>query len=409
MAIITDLKARNIKPDSPTIPHGGVVGLSLISSATKGKGKWVLRYVSPVTGKRRNAGLGSYPEISIAEAGNKGSEFRVKLEHGIDPLEVKAQQLEERKRALSIPTFQIATQQVYQTLLPSWKNEKHAKQWISSMQTYIFPLLGEMLINQIEPSHIAETLKPIWLEKAETASRVKQRVHAVMAWAWANGYCQSNPVDVVDKLLPTQISKKVRTQHQPAMPWKLIPKFICYSISNKTRYDVTRSLLLFVILTACRSGEARGMTWEEIDWENQIWTIPAERMKMKQKHRVPLSKQAMNVLKDLQGLHEKWVFPSPRKQTILSDMVLTSFLRKHNAPSDIPNRVATAHGFRSSFRDWCSEHGYARDLAERALAHTVANQVEAAYHRTDLLEQRRPMMQAWADFVMSETQQSENT
>lgn len=275
------------------------------------------------------------------------------------------------------------------------------------MQTYIFPVLGEMLINQIEPSHIAEALKPIWLAKAETASRIKQRMHTVMAWA--NGYCQSNPVDVVDKLLPTQSSKKVRTQHQPAMPWKLIPEFICFNILNKTRYDVTRSLLLFVILTACRSGEARGMQWSEIDWQNNVWTIPADRMKTNIIHRVPLCTHAIELLNSIRGLHDTLVFPSPRKQTILSDTAMTMFLRKHNAPSDTPNRVATAHGFRSSFRDWCSEHGYTRDLAERALAHTVANQVEAAYHRTDLLEQRRPMMQAWADFVMSETQQPENT
>ena len=183
------------------------------------------------------------------------------------------------------------------------------------------------------------------------------------------------------------------------MPWREVPEFVKANVNVEQHYDVTRAILLFVILTACRSGEARGMKWAEVDFENQIWTIPATRMKMKLPHRVSLSSQAITLLKKLQVFQNELVFPSPRKGIELSDMVLTSFLRKHNAPSDITGRVATAHGFRSSFRDWCSENQYPRDLAERALAHAVSNQVEAAYHRTDLLEQRRPMMQAWADVI----------
>ncbi|MGL6453226.1 tyrosine-type recombinase/integrase, partial [Aeromonas veronii] len=166
------------------------------------------------------------------------------------------------------------------------------------------------------------------------------------------------------------------------------------------RYDVTRLMLEFLILTACRSGEVRAMKWSEVDLEAKIWTLPAERMKAKQMHRVPLSLRAVEILMGLQGLHDELVFPSPRDQVPLSDMVLTTFLRRVKAPSSTLGRLATAHGFRSSFRDWCSEHGYARDLAERALAHTVQNKVEAAYHRTDLLGQRRPMMDAWAEFVV---------
>ncbi|WP_258537683.1 tyrosine-type recombinase/integrase [Pandoraea pnomenusa] len=144
------------------------------------------------------------------------------------------------------------------------------------------------------------------------------------------------------------------------------------------------------------------MTWAEVDFVNSIWSIPADRMKAKQPHRVPLSDHAIHVLRGQQGLHETLVFPSPRDQVALSDMALTTFLRRVGARSDTPGRVATAHGFRSSFRDWCSETGYPRDLAERALAHAVQNKVEAAYHRTDLLEQRRPMMSAWANFIIGE-------
>lgn len=222
-----------------------------------------------------------------------------------------------------------------------------------------------------------------------------------MAWAWAHGFCQANPVDVVHHLLPQQMSKAVRTQHQPAMPWSAIPGFVAQHLQHKRHYDSTRSLLTFLILTAVRSGEARAMTWAEIDWDEKSWTVPADRMKAQIQHRVPLSEPALAILKDQVGLHPTLVFPSIRDGVVLSDMVLTSFLRRVKAPSGTPDRVATAHGFRSSFRDWCSEHGYSRDLAERSLAHTVQNKVEAAYHRTDLLEQRRPLMEEWAKFVTS--------
>lgn len=183
------------------------------------------------------------------------------------------------------------------------------------------------------------------------------------------------------------------------MPWSLVPAFIAKHMPLDQCHDVTRLALAFLILTAARSGEVRLMTWDEVDIHNKLWTLSSERMKAKQIHRVPLSQQAMQILKRQQGQHDKLVFPSVRDQSALSDMALTAFLRRVKAVSDVTGRTATAHGFRSSFRDWCSENGYPRDLAERALAHVVQNKVEAAYHRTDLLEQRRPLMQAWADFV----------
>nr|WP_314710784.1 tyrosine-type recombinase/integrase [uncultured Comamonas sp.] len=396
MAVITDAKARNIKPDSAAIPHGGVTGLALHPTKTKGRGKWVLRYVSPVNGKRRNAGLGSYPEIGIAEVAKRATAMRVTLAEGKDPLAEKA--LEEE--AVKAPTFQEAAEILHKDLLPGWKNPKHGQQWINTLTEYVFPKLGAKLLAEIQPADVADALKPIWLEKAETASRVKQRIHTVMAWGWAHGHCQSNPVDVVTHLLPQQPGKAVRTQHHPAMPWGLIPAFVQKNLRTKGRVDVTRQLLEFVILTACRSGEARGMTWSEVDWKNAVWTVPAERMKAKLTHRVPLSPRAMEILQQQRGQHESLVFPSVRVRGELSDMAITSLLRRLNVESDVPGRVATAHGFRSSFRDWCSEHGYSRDLAERSLAHTIKDKVEAAYHRTDLLEQRRELMNAWATFVV---------
>ena len=401
MANLTDAKARNMKHDDGILPHGGITGLSLHPSLTKGQGKWVIRYVSPVSKKRRNAGLGSYPEVGIADAGKKALEFREQLLQGIDPLELKAGAITASTQASTVPNFADAAEAVFVELEPGWKNHKHKQQWITTLRQYAIPFLGEMTLDEIEPRHVANALRPIWLEIPETAGRVKQRIHAVMGWAWAHGYCKSNPVDVVTHLLPQQPGKAIRVKHQPAMPWADIPNYVDAHLTGKNPFDVSRAMLEFLILTACRSGEARMMTWTEVCFEKAIWTIPAERMKAKQIHRVPLSQRVIDILRQQQGRHTTLVFPSPRDQVPLTDMALTSLLRRTNAHSDVDGRTATAHGFRSSFRDWCSEHGYARDLAERALAHTVQNKVEAAYHRTDLLEKRRPMMEAWERHVLS--------
>ncbi|WP_447535992.1 tyrosine-type recombinase/integrase [Escherichia coli] len=397
MALLTDTKARHIKPNDKPISHGGVTGLTLHPSSTKGRGKWVLRYVSPVTQKRRNAGLGSYPEIGIAEAAKLAQTMREQLSAGDDPLELKKAETTK----IVIPTFEEAARKVHTELLPGWRNKKHARQWISTLEQHVFPAMGTVPLDAITPANVADVLRPSWMTIPETSGRVKQRIHKVMQWAWAHEFCSANPVDVVDHLLPQQVSASIRTEHQPAMPWKVIPLYIASRVYTEDRYNVTRGLLLFVILTACRSGEARAMEWCEIDFKRKIWTIPPSRMKGGVRHRVPLSQQAIGLLEQMRGLHEMLVFPSPRKQTVLSDMVLTSFLRKTKAISDTQGRFAVAHGFRSSFRDWCSEQRYPHDLAERALAHTIRNKSEAAYHRTDLLNERRPMMQAWADYVMS--------
>lgn len=397
MALLTDTKARNIKDGNKPIPHGGITGLTLHPSSTKGHGKWVFRYVSPMTGKRRNAGLGSYPAVSIAEVGKLALLMREQLTSGKDPLEVKTI----KENAIVVPTVEEAVRILHAELLPGWKNKKHGQQWISTLEQYILPKIGSIKLHEITPAHVANALREIWLSKPETASRVKQRIHSVFSWGWAHGHCTSNPVDVVNHLLAQQPSKTARTIHQPAMPWRDIPVFVDKYLRTTNYQEVTRPMMEFLILTAGRSGEVRGALWSEIDFKTKIWTISAERMKANLMHRVPLSTRAIEILHAQQDLHESLVFPSPRDRVELSDMVLTAFLRRVKAKSDHPTRVATAHGFRSSFRDWCSEHDYPRDLAERALAHTVQNKVEAAYHRTDLLEQRRAMMQAWSDFVRS--------
>jgi integrase len=267
------------------------------------------------------------------------------------------------------------------------------------LEDYVFPKIGKKKVAELGPTDFADVLRPIWLTKAETATRVKQRCHGVIKWCWAQGLVKSNPVDVVEHLLAKQPRKRERVQHQPSMPWREVPTFVQGVLWTSQR-NVTRALLEFVILTAARSGEARAMAWDEVDLEAKVWTVPATRMKAKVIHRVPLSERAVEILTEQSQKHpeSELVFPAPRGG-ILSDMVLTAFLRDQKAQSGEKGRVATAHGFRSSFRDWASENGHARDLAERALAHTIQNQAEAAYHRTDLLEQRRTMMEAWANHV----------
>ena len=320
MALIRDAKARSVGPGGVAFPHGGVTGLTLLPSATqRGQGKWVLRFVSPVTGRRRNAGLGTYPQVGIASAGKLAREMREQIAAGHDPLETKIADLAEPKT----PSFQEAAEKVHTELKPGWKNPKHAQQWLNTLTEYAFPLIGSFPIDKVQPRHIADVLRPIWLEKAETASRVKQRLHAVMAWGWAHGFNQANPVDVVTHLLPLQPGKSVRQEHQPAMPWATVPSFVKVELAGASEFDVTRNALLFLVLTASRSGEVRGMTWSEVTLRAKLWTIPAGRMKTKQAHRVPLSEQAVELLKRQMGHHEELVFPSVQARAVLSDMTLT--------------------------------------------------------------------------------------
>ena len=396
---ITDLKARKMVPGSKPMSDGVVPGLRLQPGTATGRGKWIFRFVSPMSSKRRDMGLGTYPEVTIAEARTRGLAARQLIRNGNDPIEERVREISALKAATIVMSFEHAARQVHAEQKPGWKNPKHIDQWINTLRDYVFPSIGGRRVADLTPADFAEVLRPIWLKKAETASRVKQRCHTVMKWCWAHGLVTANPVDVVDHLLPAQPGKRARVQHQPSMPWPAVPAFVNDFLRDGPR-NVTRSLLEFVILTAVRSGEARHMRWEEIDLEAKVWTIPAIRMKAKVVHRVLLSKRAVHILKDQRQKHpdSDLVFPAPRGG-VLSDMALTVYLRDQKAPSSEPGRIATAHGFRSSFRDWASEHGYSSDLAERALAHTIPNQAEAAYHRTDLLKQRQAMMEAWSHHV----------
>ena len=398
--MLTDTKARKLKPEDPPIAVGGAPGLYLRPGTKRGAGKFFLRYTSPETGKRRDMGLGTYPEIGLANVRKLAIEAREKIAAGIDPI-AEREGAKADSAQHSMPTFRAAAEAVHATLAPGFRNTKHAAQWISTLETFIFPSLGTRLVDSLKPGDFAAALRPIWLTKAETASRVKQRCDRVMIWCVAHGHTQINPVSAIDALLPKQPSKRDRVTHQPAVPWRILPN-VAASLADPTQRNASRSALLFLILTATRSGETRGAQWDEFDLERGIWTIPAERMKAHQIHRVPLSTHTKQIIaaRRAMSLGGPWVF-STRGTSPLSDMTLTKLLRDRAIPSDTEGRIATAHGFRSSFRDWASENGFSRDLAERALAHTIANATEAAYHRTDHLDQRVAMMQEWADYVRS--------
>lgn len=396
--MLTETKARRIKLGDKPVADGTVTGLRLIPATANGRGNWQLRFVSPETNRRRDMGLGVYPEVSIADARDRALAARKLIASGLDPITEGRKKKEQAASVVQVPTFEEAARTVHEEHKSGWSNGKHVDQWINTLTTYAFPVIGGRQVDMLKPADFADVLRPIWSTKPETARRVRQRCHSVMKWSWGKEYVQGNPVDMVDMLLPKRSASARISVHHPAMPWRLVPQFVQEVVHAGE--DVTRHLLEFTILTAARSGETRGMTWDEVDLSSQTWIVPAHRMKAKMFHRVPLSGRAIDILEKRKkiGGHDDLVFPSPRG-AILTDMALTKFLRHHKAISDVPGRVATAHGFRSSFRDWASETGVSRDLAERALAHTVRNAVEAAYHRTDLLEQRREVMEAWTAHV----------
>lgn len=399
MTKITDIMLRNSAPGGARICDSMVTGLGFTPGTEKGRGKWNLIFVSPETRKRREFGLGTYPTVGVADARERALEARRLIALGKDPVEQKRLTTAAATAAASTLTFEQAARSYIDASQEGWRNAKHKAQWKSTLETYVFPKIGKIKVTDLQSNDFAGVLKPIWLKKPETASRIKQRCYKVMKWCRAQGLVANNPVDVLDDLLPKQPGKRERVKHHPSMPWRDIPAFM-QKITRMAKPTSTVSLLEFVILTAARSGEARAMRWEEVDFNKSVWTVPAERMKAKVLHRVPLSTRALEILERQRAHHPEsdLVFPALRGGE-LTDMALTKFLRDHKAPSGDIGRTATAHGFRSSFRDWCSEGGIARDLAERALAHTIKNQAEAAYHRTDLLEQRRPVMEDWATYV----------
>jgi integrase len=362
--------------------------------APTGARNWILRY--QVNGRRRDMGLGGLPDVGLADARERAADLRKLIRQKVDPLEHaggERKQVERQQKAAAW-TFSKCAEAVHETLAPGFRNPKHSAQWLSSLATYAFPLIGDKPVSSVDVAAVLEVLRPIWTTKAETARRVRQRMDTILEWAVAHGYAEKNPVSAASVFLPKQ---REAAEHHAAMPHAQVPAFI--TDLRALALAPGRLALEFLILTAARSGEVRGATWAEVELQAKLWTVPAERMKAGREHRVPLSPQAVAVLEQAaaaSGMRgDALIFPSGQTGKALSDMTLSAVLKRMKID-------ATPHGFRSSFRDWCAETGVSRELAERALAHAVKDATEAAYHRTDQLEQRRPLMHTWAAYLNGE-------
>jgi integrase len=370
---------------------GGVSGLALqVLPPPSSARTWVLRVM--IAGKRRAMGLGGFPDVTLAGAKEAARVARVKIKDGIDPIEdAKAKRSALYAARAASMTFSEAASAYIAMKESEWNNAKHAQQWTNTLTTYAYPVIGSIYVREVEQSHVMRVLEPIWLTKNETATRLRGRIENILDWARVSGYRSGdNPArwrGHLDKLLPTP-EKVQKVKHHPALPFDQLGDFM---VKLRCIDGMGARALEFAILTAARSGEVRGAAWSEVDLKDAIWTIPASRMKMKKEHKVALNDEAVKLLKAMPDSGDL-IFPS-NKGTMLSDMTLTAVLRRM-ARGDI-----TAHGFRSTFRDWCSERtNYPRDVAEMALAHAIGDKVEAAYRRGDLFEKRRLMMRDWGRF-----------
>lgn len=379
--------SRLTEPGSYAV--GGVLGLHL--QIVGGAKSWILR--TTVGNKRRRMGLGSYPTVTLAQAREKAREARDKIEAGTDPIleRQRAKSALRAQQARAI-TFDAACRAYIDARSDEWRNAKHRSQWSNTLETYASPIIGKMHVQDIGKEHVLQVLEPIWKTKTETASRLRGRIEQVLDWATARGHREGlNPArwrGHLDKLL-SKPDKIAKVEHHAALPIDGIGAFMA---ELRQRHGITARALEFLVLTAARSGEVRGATWAEIDLDAAIWTIPADRMKAGKEHRVPLSEQALKLLRELpRSEGNDLVFPAPRGG-VLSDMSMTALTRRMGAD-------CVPHGMRSTFRDWCSERtNYPRDVAEMALAHAIGDKVEAAYRRGDLFDKRRQMMAAWAAF-----------
>ena len=382
---------------------GGVAGLCLCVSST-GARSWIARV--NVDGKRREMGLGGFPEVSLASAREKARTARSDATMGLDPV---AQRKEARsaRQALKATqkTFADCAKAYIEAHSDAWRNAKHRAQWPATFETYVYPTMGTVLVGEVTQANVMAVLQPIWKTKTQTATRLRGRIEQVLAWATAAGYRQGDNCarwnGLLDQLLPAP-GKVSKVRHHPAVPVAAIPTFLA---AVRLHHGVSPQALEFVLLTAARSGEVRGATWNEIDLEAAVWTVPGERMKAGKEHRVPLSAQAVALLARQPRIEgTDLVFAAPRGG-LLSDMALTALTRRMEF-KDAEGSVCVPHGLRSSFKDWCFEHTeFHRDLAEQALAHKLESKVEAAYRRGDALERRRALMQAWANFCNGEAQE----
>jgi integrase len=364
---------------------------------------WVFRYTAP-NGRRRNMGLGSLDAISLARARELAKQYRATTKDKQTPCDPIAIAQEEKSKRQETVAKKISFRQCAEAYIKAnragWKNAKHVQQWENTLEKYAYPTLGELAVSAIDTSLVTKCLVDIWTEKTETATRVRGRIESVLDWAKVSGFRQGeNPArwrGHLDKVFPAA-TKVAKVKHHPALPFTEIGSFMT---KLRAREGLGARALELTILTAARSGEVRGARWSEINLDEKIWVIPAERMKAGKEHRIPLAAPAVALLKELTlSEDEDLVFLSAKPGKPISDMTLGAVLKRMDCTA------ITTHGFRSTFRDWCSEKTtYPNEVVEMALAHTIKNSTEAAYRRGDMLEKRRALMNDWAKYCEHITQ-----
>lgn len=364
-------------------------GACLYLQVSEGGAKsWILRTL--VHGRRRDIGLGGLSWVSLAEARDEAAKWRKVAKDGGDPI------AERQKERIITPAFEIVAREVHASHSQAFQNPKHAAQWITTLETYAFPSMGSTPVDKVGPKEVLAALSPIWIEKPETARRVKQRLKTVFDYAKAKGWRSGdNPVEGIARVLPKHNGKT--KDHFSALPYAQVPDFIQDLRAANTAMSIKLGFE-FLILTASRTSEVILAKWLEIDLDAKTWIVPAERMKMKREHRVPLSARCIEILQAAKeiGCGAEYIFPGRSSNRPLSNMAFLKALKRMGR-ADI-----TAHGFRSSFRDWAEEKtNTQRSVVEAALAHVVENKVEAAYLRTDLFEKRRRLMHSWMTFILA--------
>ena len=349
-----------------------------------GAKKWLQRYT--INGRRREIGLGSATTVSVAKARRNAHDNLVLVSEGIDPIE-------DRKQDKLIPNFEAAARSVYEANLPTWRNSKHASQFITTLETYAFPIIGNMTVKDITSAHILQILSPIWVTKSETAKRVRQRLSTVFKYCIAKHWRLDDPADIaIVQALPRQSRKIV---HRKSISYNDVSNFIKVILGSSAGLS-TKLALEFLILTATRSGEVRNACWKEVD--GSLWRIPAERMKAGETHRIPLPARCNEILSLAREINQgsEYIFEGTKPNKPLSENTFNKLIKELYLDVHV-------HGFRTSFRTWTQEKtNYPREIAETALAHSLKDKAEAAYARSDLLEKRAEMMEAWAQFISAD-------
>ena len=394
------LKALQVKRiEEPGIYHdGGGLYLQVSPAGTK---SWLFRY--RLHGRMREMGLGSFKDFSLAEARERSRLQRQLVADKIDPIEQRDAHSQVAKAvAAQEISFEECARDYHKQEAVHWKNPKHAAQWINTLRDYAFDKIGKQKVHTVGKAEILAVLTPIWKTKPETASRVRQRMRAVLEWAAAKDLYPNYPHGIWDQIAKAlgKNKKDGERAHHAACPYVEVSKLVA-AVRDSNSQDIVKLAFEFTILTAARSGDTRGAEWSEIKWDDRMWVIPGSRMKAKKEHRVPLTARCLEILRQAQELTKQspLIFCHPKTKKPFSDAIFTSLLHKG---LEVPY---TMHGFRSSFRDWGSEKtNHPRELLEVSLAHLPGDQTEHAYWRGDMIERRMALMEDWSGFASPQTQ-----